>query len=141
MSVAALTGFMSGLTNRTRLQPLRAGPLESSSKQRLASVVEDGAPWRGFGFAAPNPLPDSHRPMTNRTSSEAAHIQPWDGAVTVTQACRSKTNPNAPLPFTRQTAYALIEAGILPPPIKLSQRLRGWPVQVLRDWLAAQSKK
>lgn len=61
--------------------------------------------------------------------------------VTITQACRSKSNPRSILPCSRPTVYAWIEAGILPQPISLGPRLRGWPVQVLRDWLASQQSK
>jgi prophage regulatory protein len=74
-------------------------------------------------------------------SQQHATASQWDGAVTITQACRSPKNPRSILPCSRQTAYAWIEAGILPKPIKFGPRMTGWSVQVLRDWLASQQSK
>lgn len=59
--------------------------------------------------------------------------------VTITDACRSPKNPHAILPVSRPTAYAWIKAGILPQPVNIGPRLRGWHIQTLRDWLNNQS--
>jgi hypothetical protein len=81
--------------------------------------------------------------MLQRKSIGADNSSPSgdEYTVTITQACRSKSNPRSILPCSRPTVYAWIEAGILPQPIPLGPRLRGWPVQVLRDWLASQHSK
>ena len=86
------------------------------------------------------PTSTSGKQNTTSTTHYAAASQ-WEGAVTITQACRSPKNPHSILPCSRPTAYNWIEAGILPKPIPLGPRLRGWPIQVLRDWLAAQAAK
>jgi hypothetical protein len=81
--------------------------------------------------------------MSQHISSGAASGPPNgdEYTVTITQACRSKSNPRSILPCSRVTAYAWIEAGVLPQPIAFGPRLRGWPVQVLREWLASQQSK
>jgi hypothetical protein len=77
--------------------------------------------------------------ILNGATNGAVHGDEY--TVTITQACRSKSNPRSILPCSRPTVYAWIEAGILPKPIPLGPRLRGWPIQVLRDWLASQQSK
>jgi hypothetical protein len=81
--------------------------------------------------------------MSTHISNGAASGAPNgdEYTLTITQACRSKSNPRSILPCSRPTVYAWIEAGILPQPIPLGPRLRGWPIQVLRDWLASQQSK
>lgn len=108
------------------------------ASQAGALILEPQVTNQSFQHAALKST--SGKQATINNTHHAATSQ-WEGAVTITQACRSPKNPHSILPCSRPTAYAWIEAGILPKPIKFGPRMTGWPVQVLRDWLASQQSK
>lgn len=64
---------------------------------------------------------------------------PSEGFVRLSQLIGSKDVPG-PLPISRSTLWLWVRQGKFPPGIKLSERVRVWPVKEVREILAAASE-
>jgi len=58
------------------------------------------------------------------------------------QLVQSPKRPDtpAPLPFSAPTLWRKVKDGTFPPPVKLSIRVTGWNVGVVRKWLKSLEK-
>lgn len=46
--------------------------------------------------------------------------------------------PGKPIPISRSTLYDWIKKGLFPPPVALGPRVRAWPVETVRAFIAQQ---
>lgn len=68
---------------------------------------------------------------------------PATGYVRESQLVRQRKHPNRPalLPFSSATLWRKVRAGEFPKPVKLGPRITAWPVESIREWMAAQGDK
>lgn len=68
---------------------------------------------------------------------------PASGYVREAQLVRQRKHPNrlAILPFSSATLWRKVRAGEFPKPLKLGPRITAWPVESIREWMAAQCDK
>lgn len=68
---------------------------------------------------------------------------PATGYVREAQLIRQRKHPNRPpiLPFSSATLWRKVRAGEFPKPVKLGPRITAWPVESIREWMAAQGDK
>jgi len=71
------------------------------------------------------------------------NINSLAGYVRESQLVRKDKHQTQPtiLPFSGATLWRKIRAGEFPKPMKLGPRINAWPVEVVRDWLAAHGNK
>lgn len=65
---------------------------------------------------------------------------PAEGFVRLSQILGSKSTPG-PLPISRSTLWLWVKQGKFPPGLKLSERVRVWPVSEVREIIANAAKK
>ena len=41
------------------------------------------------------------------------------------------------IPFSASTLWRKVKEGKFPPPVKLSEGITAWPVEAIREWMAA----
>jgi predicted DNA-binding transcriptional regulator AlpA len=68
---------------------------------------------------------------------------PTTGYVREAQLVRQRKHPSHPavLPFSAATLWRKVRAGEFPKPVKLGPRITAWPVESIREWMAAQGNK